>query len=125
MPFDTPLDFKGWLYDISGVSIHRFQLRVLCQLATGRYTDLSSRVIRVSGRSMMMPAQLTTMSGTTASVSASGFFMASILVDWVNSRLSTGTLGKPGKCSTDCVAEAATVPAATPSDHVHPPRSAA
>ena len=34
MPFDTPLDFKGWLYDISGLSVHRFQLRVLWQLAT-------------------------------------------------------------------------------------------
>ena len=29
MPFDTPLDFKGWLYDISGLSVNRFQLRVL------------------------------------------------------------------------------------------------
>ena len=44
MPFDTPLDFKGWLYDISGVSIHRFQRRVLCQLATGRYIDLMRTV---------------------------------------------------------------------------------
>ena len=41
MPFDTPLDFKGWLYDVSGLSIlHRFQLRVLWQLSTKRYTKL-------------------------------------------------------------------------------------
>ena len=44
MPFDTPLDFKGWLYDISGLSVHRFQLRVLSQLATKRYTNSSSTV---------------------------------------------------------------------------------
>ncbi|MCY3874880.1 MAG: fatty acid desaturase [Rhodobacteraceae bacterium] len=40
MPFDTPLDFKGWLYDVSGLSVHVFQARVLWQLATKRYTDL-------------------------------------------------------------------------------------
>ncbi len=40
MPFDTPLDFKGWLYDISGLSVHRFQLRVLWQLGSRRYTKL-------------------------------------------------------------------------------------
>ena len=44
MPFDTPLDFKGWLYDISGLSVHRFQLRVLWQLATERYTTLMREV---------------------------------------------------------------------------------
>ena len=44
MPFDTPLTFKGWLYDISGLSIHRFQLRVLWQLATKRYTPLMREV---------------------------------------------------------------------------------
>ena len=40
MPFDTPLDLKGWLYDVSGLSIFRFQFRVLWQLATKRYTKL-------------------------------------------------------------------------------------
>ena len=40
MPFDTPLDLKGWLYDVSGLSIHKFQLRVLWQIATRRYTRL-------------------------------------------------------------------------------------
>ena len=44
MPFDTPLDFKGWLYDISGLSVHRFQGRVLWQLATRRYTGLMREV---------------------------------------------------------------------------------
>ncbi len=44
MPFDTPLDFKGWLYDISGLSVHRFQGRVLWQLATRRYTKLMREV---------------------------------------------------------------------------------
>ena len=40
MPFDTPLDFKGWFYDISGLSILKFQIRVLWQLATKQYTEL-------------------------------------------------------------------------------------
>ena len=44
MPFDTPLNFKGWLYDISGLSVHRFQGRVLWQLATKRYTRLMREV---------------------------------------------------------------------------------
>ena len=44
MPFDTPLDLKGWLYDVSGLSIHRFQSRVLWQLATRRYTKLMREV---------------------------------------------------------------------------------
>ena len=44
MPFDTPLDFKGWLYDISGLSVHRFQFRVLWQLATKRFTPLMREV---------------------------------------------------------------------------------
>ena len=44
MPFDTPLDFKGWLYDVSGLSVHRFQLRILWQLATQRYTKLMLEV---------------------------------------------------------------------------------
>ena len=44
MPFDTPLDLRGWLYDISGLSLHRFQFRVLWQLATRRYTPLMREV---------------------------------------------------------------------------------
>ena len=44
MPFDTPLDFRGWLYDVCGLSVHRFQLRVLWQLATRRYTPLMREV---------------------------------------------------------------------------------
>ncbi len=40
MPFDTPLTFWGWLYDISGASLHRFQFRVLRQIATKRFTPL-------------------------------------------------------------------------------------
>ncbi len=44
MPFDTPLDFKGWLYDVSGLSLHVFQVRVLWQLSTKRYTELMREV---------------------------------------------------------------------------------
>ena len=40
MPFDTPLDFRGWAYDVTGLSILKFQLRVLWQLSTKRYTRL-------------------------------------------------------------------------------------
>ena len=40
MPFNTPLTLKGWLYDLSGLSIHRFQFRVLWQLASKQYTPL-------------------------------------------------------------------------------------
>ena len=44
MPFDTPLDLRGWLYDISGLSLHRFQFRVLLQLSTRRYSPLMREV---------------------------------------------------------------------------------
>ena len=44
MPFDTPLNFRGWLYDISGLSVHRFQFRVLLQLSFRRYTPLMIEV---------------------------------------------------------------------------------
>ena len=44
MPFDTPLDFRGWLYDVSGLSILKFQFRVLWQLGTRRYTKLMREV---------------------------------------------------------------------------------
>ena len=44
MPFDTPLGFGGWLYDIGGLSLHRFQIRVLWQLSTCRYTALTREV---------------------------------------------------------------------------------
>ena len=44
MPFNTPLTLKGWLYDLSGLSIHRFQFRVLWQLASKQYTPLMREV---------------------------------------------------------------------------------
>ena len=44
MPFDTPLDFKGWIFDVSGLSVLRFQFRVLWQLSTKRYTKLMREV---------------------------------------------------------------------------------
>ena len=53
MPFDTPLDLKGWLYDISGLSVHKFQFRVLWQLATGRYTELMRTVTPEAERPKM------------------------------------------------------------------------
>ena len=38
MPFDTPMTVGGWLAEISGFALLRFHLRVLGQLAIGRYT---------------------------------------------------------------------------------------
>ncbi len=45
MPFDTPLDLKGWISDTSGFSITRFQIRVNFQLATKQYTDIMLSVV--------------------------------------------------------------------------------
>ena len=45
MPFDTPMDFKGWVADISGYSLARFHVQVMFQLATKRYTDMMRSVV--------------------------------------------------------------------------------
>jgi len=45
MPFDTPLDFKSWLLDITGLSVARFHTRVMFQLAFKQYTELMRSVI--------------------------------------------------------------------------------
>ena len=45
MPFDTPMTFGGWLAEISGLALLRFHLRVLGQLATGRFTDTMKSVV--------------------------------------------------------------------------------
>ncbi len=39
MPFDTPMDAKGWLMEASGLSLLRFHLTVFWHLASGRYTE--------------------------------------------------------------------------------------
>ncbi|MDE0306575.1 MAG: fatty acid desaturase [Albidovulum sp.] len=39
MPFDTPMNFPGWLYDVSGLNLLRFHLVSLLQLAAKQYTD--------------------------------------------------------------------------------------
>ena len=44
MPFDTPMAFGGWLAEASGLALLRFHVRVLCQLAVGRYTDTMKSV---------------------------------------------------------------------------------
>ena len=44
MPFDTPMAFGGWLAEMSGLALLRFHVRVLCQLAVGRYTDTMKSV---------------------------------------------------------------------------------
>lgn len=40
MPFDTPMDFRGWLLELSGVGLMRFHAAVFWHLATGRYTEV-------------------------------------------------------------------------------------
>lgn len=45
MPFDTPIDFKSWLADITGFSLTRYQTRVNLQLAFKRYTELMISVV--------------------------------------------------------------------------------
>ena len=44
MPFDTPMSFGGWLYEISGLALLRFHVVVFWQLATKRYTDTMRQV---------------------------------------------------------------------------------
>jgi fatty acid desaturase len=45
MPFDTPMDFKGWLAEITGLALARFQLKVLWLLAIRRYSPIMREVI--------------------------------------------------------------------------------
>ena len=44
MPFDTPMDLKGWLLEISGFALLRFHAKVLWQLAIGAPTDMMRMV---------------------------------------------------------------------------------
>lgn len=44
MPFDTPMDFKGWLAEITGFALVRFHGLVLLQLAVGRPTEIMREV---------------------------------------------------------------------------------
>lgn len=39
MPFDTPVDFKGWLIEASGIGLMRFHITVMAQLLTGQYSE--------------------------------------------------------------------------------------
>ena len=44
MPFDTPMDLKGWLLEVSGLALLRFHAKVLWQLATGSYSEIMRAV---------------------------------------------------------------------------------
>ncbi len=44
MPFDTPMDLKGWLMEISSLALLRFHLSVLWRLAIGRPSDVMRMV---------------------------------------------------------------------------------
>ena len=39
MPFDTPMDFRGWVAEITGFALLRFHFAVFRNLALRRYTD--------------------------------------------------------------------------------------
>ncbi len=45
MPFDTPMDFKGWLAEITGFGLARFHLVAFWHIATRRYTATMRDVI--------------------------------------------------------------------------------
>ena len=45
MPFDTPMNLQIWLAEVSGIALMRSHLRILTQLAAGRYTDTMKSVI--------------------------------------------------------------------------------
>ena len=45
MPFDTPMTFKGWLLEGSGIALLIFHSKVLFGLAFKRYTDIMLKVI--------------------------------------------------------------------------------
>lgn len=44
MPFDTPLDLKGWLAEVSGFALLRFHLAVLLRLGLGAYSPIMRTV---------------------------------------------------------------------------------
>ncbi|WP_166418016.1 fatty acid desaturase [Cochlodiniinecator piscidefendens] len=45
MPFDTPMTLRGWLFEITGLSLARFNLTVMFELAFKRYSDMMRTVI--------------------------------------------------------------------------------
>lgn len=45
MPFDTPMTFTGWLAEISGIALTRYQVVTILRLACGRYTEIMKSVI--------------------------------------------------------------------------------
>ncbi len=53
MPFDTPMDFKGWLLEASGLALLRFHVTVFWQLATRRYSQTMTMVAPADALSKM------------------------------------------------------------------------
>ncbi len=41
MPFETPMDFKGWLLEVSGLGLFFYELKVFFENATGRFSDIT------------------------------------------------------------------------------------
>ncbi len=45
MPFDTPMNFWGWLVEVTGYALLHFHVITLGRLVTGRHTDVMREVI--------------------------------------------------------------------------------
>ncbi len=44
MPFDTPMDFKGWLLEITGLGLAQFHLHALLRLTVGNFSPMMREV---------------------------------------------------------------------------------
>lgn len=53
MPFDTPMDFRGWIAEITGIALLRFHASVFVKLATRQYSDIMLMVAPASELSKM------------------------------------------------------------------------
>ncbi len=47
MPFDTPMDFKGWLIEISGISLLKYHIKELLELTVGHFSQHTREVSQV------------------------------------------------------------------------------
>ncbi len=73
MPFDTPMGFKGWLEEITGLGLTRFHLQAFWHIATRRFTPMMRDVIPESEHPrMVMNARA--MLAIYAAIAAAPFF---------------------------------------------------
>ena len=72
-PFDTPMGFKGWITEITGLGLLRFHLNVFWQLATKNYTDMM-RTCTPEPEFLKMTRNARIMIAIYAAVAAAPFF---------------------------------------------------